>query len=57
MQYPADLFDEILASINFPNHQNFNDATETYDEFIQKIMVTIVEKEKKDKSKIWITYR
>ena len=31
--YSADLFKETLASINF------NDATEAYDNFIQKIMV------------------
>ena len=37
--YSADLFKETLASINFPNYQNFNDATEAYDNFIQKIMV------------------
>ena len=37
----ADLFKETLTSINFPNYQNFNDATEAYDDFIQKIMVAI----------------
>ena len=39
--YLANLFKEILTSINFPNYQNFNDVTEAYDEFIQKIMVSI----------------
>ena len=39
--YSADLFKETLTSINFPNYQNFNDATEAYDDFIQKIMVAI----------------
>ena len=39
--YSADLFKETLASINFPNYQNFNDATEAYDDFIQKIMVVL----------------
>ena len=29
--YWADLFKETLTSINFPNYQNLNDATETYD--------------------------
>ena len=33
--YLADLFKETLTSINFPNYQNFNDATEAYDDFIQ----------------------
>ena len=37
----ADLFKETLTSINFPNYLNFNDATEAYDDFIQKIMVAI----------------
>ena len=37
--YLADLFEETVASINFPNYQNFNDAAEAY--FIQKIMVAI----------------
>ena len=27
--------------MNFPNYQNFNDAIEAYDDFIQKIMVAI----------------
>ena len=39
--YSADLFKETLTSINFPNYQNFNDATEAYDDFIQKIMVAL----------------
>ena len=39
--YSADLFKEILTSINFPNYQNVNDATEAYDDFIQKIMVVL----------------
>ena len=30
---------ETLTSINFPNYQNINDATEAYYDFIQKIMV------------------
>ena len=29
------------CSINFANYQNFNDATKTFDDFIQKIMVVI----------------
>ena len=29
------------TSMNFPNYQNFNDATKSYDDFIQKIMVAI----------------
>ena len=37
--YSADLFKE--TSMNFPNYQNFNDATKSYDDFIQKIMVAI----------------
>ena len=39
--YSADLFKETLTSINFPDYLNFNDATEAYDDFIQKIMVAI----------------
>ena len=39
--YSADLFKETLTSINFPNYQNFNDATKSYDDHIQKIMVAI----------------
>ena len=39
--YSADLFKETLTSRNFPNYLNFNDATEAYDDFIQKIMVGI----------------
>ena len=36
-----DLLRETRTSINFPNYQNFNDTTEVYDDFIQKIMVAI----------------
>ena len=39
--YSADFFEETLSSINFPNYINFNDATEAYDNFIQRIMVAI----------------
>ena len=39
--YSADLFKETLASIGFPNYRNFNDATEAYDDFIQKIMIAV----------------
>ena len=39
--YSTDLFKETLTSINFPNYQNFNDATEAYDDFVLKIMVAI----------------
>ena len=39
--YSADLFKKTLTGINFPNYQNFNDATEACDDFIQKIMVAI----------------
>ena len=37
--YSTDLFKETLTSI--PNYQNFNDATEAYYDFIQKIMVAV----------------
>ena len=30
--YSADLYKEIPTSINFPNYQNSNDATEAYDD-------------------------
>ena len=33
--YSADLLKETLTTINFPNYENFNDATEAYDDFIQ----------------------
>ena len=39
--YLADFFKKTLTSIYFPNYQNFNDATEAYDDFIHKIMVQI----------------
>ena len=39
--YSVDLFKETLTSINFPNYQNFNDATEASEDFIQKIMVAV----------------
>ena len=39
--YSADLFKETLTSKNFPNYQNFSDATEAYDDLIQKLMVAI----------------
>ena len=35
----ADLFKDALTSIIFPSYQNFNDAAEAYDDFIQKSMV------------------
>ena len=38
--YSADLSKETLTSINFRNYLNFNDTTEAYGDFIQKIMVT-----------------
>ena len=37
--YSADLFDETVSSINFPNNQNLHDSTEAYNDFIEKIMV------------------
>ena len=39
--YSADLFKETLTSINFCNYLSFNDATEAYDDFIQKTMVAV----------------
>ena len=39
--YLPDLFEDTLTSINFLNFQNFNDTTEAFDDFIQKIMVAI----------------
>ena len=48
--YSIDLFKESLTKIDFLNFQTFNDATEAYDDFIQKIMgaldkVTLLKKE------------
>ena len=39
--YPTDPFKKTLTIINFPNYQNFNDATEAYDDFFQKNLVAI----------------
>ena len=39
--YSADIFKETPTSIYFPYYQNFNDVTEAYDDFIQKIVVAI----------------
>ena len=39
--YSVDLFTEPLTSLNFPNYPKFNDASNAYDEFIQKIMIAI----------------
>ena len=39
--YSTDLFKETLTSINFSNYLNFNDATEAYNNFIQKVMFAI----------------
>ena len=39
--YSAELFKETLTTINFFKYPNFNDATEGYDNFVQKIMVAI----------------
>ena len=36
-----DIFREILTSMNFPNSQNLDHASEAQDDFIQKIMVAI----------------
>ena len=41
--YSADLFKETLTSVNFLNYHHFNDPTEAYHDFIQKIMVVIDE--------------
>ena len=34
----ADLSEQELSRLNFPNNQNFNDINEGYNDFIQKIM-------------------
>ena len=36
--YTADLFEQELSRLNFPNNHNFNDINEAYNDFIQKIM-------------------
>ena len=33
------LFQDTLTMINFPNYKNINDATDIYNDFIQKIIV------------------
>ena len=37
----VDLFEQELSKLNFPNYQNFNDISEAYNDFIQKIMNVI----------------
>ena len=39
--YTADLFEQELSKLNFPNYRNFNDINEAYNDFIQKIMNVI----------------
>ena len=39
--YTADLFEQELSRLNFPNYRNFNDINEAYNDFIQKIMNVI----------------
>ena len=34
----ADLFEQELSKLNFPNYQNFNDINKAYNDFIQNIM-------------------
>ena len=39
--YTADLFEQELSKLNFPNYQNYNEINEAYNDFIQKIMSVI----------------
>ena len=39
--YMADLFEQELSRLKFPNYRNFNDINEAYYDFIQKIMNVI----------------
>ena len=39
--YTADLLEQELSRLNFPNYRNFNDINEAYNDFIQKIMNVI----------------
>ena len=39
--YTIDLFEQELSKLDFPNYQNFNDISEAYNDFIQKIMSVI----------------
>ena len=39
--YTADLSEQELSTLNFPNYQNFNDINVAYNDFIQKIMNVI----------------
>ena len=39
--YTADLFEQELSRLNFPNYRNFNDINEAHNDFIQKIMNVI----------------
>ena len=41
MHYSTDVFEESLTNTIFSNCQNFDDTTQTYDDFIQKILVAI----------------
>ena len=40
--YLADLFEETLTSINFPNFQKFNDASKAYDESFRKLWLQLI---------------
>ena len=39
--YTADVFEQELSRLNFPNYRNFSDINEAYNDFVQKIMNVI----------------
>ena len=57
--YTVDLFEEESSKLNFPNHLNYNEINEAYNDFIQKIMsvidkvVPIKERRFKQNSQEW----
>ena len=57
--YIADLFEQELFRLNFPNYWNFNDINEACNDFIQKIMnvidkvATLKERQVKQNSQEW----
>ena len=40
-KHTADLFEQELSKLNFPNYQNYNDINKAYNDFLEKIMNVI----------------
>ena len=41
INYSADIYEEGLARLDFPNYHNFRNINDAYSNFIQKVMVDI----------------